>query len=166
MKSRVRRSHISFSTGSKSSSPSQNWSVTGKKLEVCMEERRSNYDITRDRVEGEFPRYDQESVIEKFHLAHDGDCIYIRFAAQDYRISRGTGRVERMEWSWKGAFPVDEAPMDHEPRRSLVLMKSGPLPASAHRASAGTGPAPGPAGTRCRRTAPPCSRQKSDRAGN
>ena len=61
-----------------------------------MEERRSNYDITRDRVEGEFPRYDQESVIEKFHLAHDGDCIYIRFAAQDYRISRRTGRVERM----------------------------------------------------------------------
>ena len=36
-----------------------------------------------------------------------------------------TGRVERMEWSWKCAFPVDEAPMDHEPRRSLVLMKSG-----------------------------------------
>ena len=61
-----------------------------------LEERRSNYDITRDRVEGEFPQYDQESVIEKFRLAHDGDYIYLRFAAQDYRISRGTGRVERM----------------------------------------------------------------------
>jgi len=36
-----------------------------------------------------------------------------------------TGRVERMEWSWKCAFPVDEAPMDYEPRRSLVLMKNG-----------------------------------------
>nr|WP_325230917.1 hypothetical protein [uncultured Oscillibacter sp.] len=36
-----------------------------------------------------------------------------------------TGRVERMEWSWKCAFPVDEAPLGYEPRRSLVLMKSG-----------------------------------------
>ena len=36
-----------------------------------------------------------------------------------------TGRVERMEWSWPCAFPADEEPMDYEPRRSLVLMKSG-----------------------------------------
>lgn len=61
-----------------------------------MENRRSNYDVTRDRVEGEFPRYDQEAVIEKFHLAHDKDSIYLRFTAQDYRIDRHTGRVERL----------------------------------------------------------------------
>lgn len=36
-----------------------------------------------------------------------------------------TGRVERLEWSWRCAFPADEAPMDYEPRRSLVLMKDG-----------------------------------------
>ena len=36
-----------------------------------------------------------------------------------------TGQVERLEWSWKCAFPADEPPMDYEPRRSLVLMKSG-----------------------------------------
>ena len=35
------------------------------------------------------------------------------------------GRMERLEWSWKCAFPADEPPMDYEPRRSLVLMKSG-----------------------------------------
>ena len=61
-----------------------------------MENRKSNYDITRDRVEGEFPRYDQETVIAKFHLAHDGEYICLRFAARDYRISRKTGRIERM----------------------------------------------------------------------
>lgn len=61
-----------------------------------MESRRSNYDITRDRVEGEFPRYDQEAVIEKFNLAHDEDYIYLRFTARDYRIDRRTGRVERL----------------------------------------------------------------------
>ena len=36
-----------------------------------------------------------------------------------------TGRVDRMEWSWKCAFPADEPPMDCEPRRSLVLLKGG-----------------------------------------
>lgn len=61
-----------------------------------MESRRSNYDITRDRVEGEFPRCDQEAVIEKFNLAHDEDYIYLRFTARDYRIDRRTGRVERL----------------------------------------------------------------------
>ncbi|MCI8329782.1 MAG: hypothetical protein HFG02_09340 [Oscillibacter sp.] len=36
-----------------------------------------------------------------------------------------TGRVERLEWSWKCVFPVSEVPMGHESRRSLVLLKSG-----------------------------------------
>ena len=36
-----------------------------------------------------------------------------------------TGRIERLEWSWRCDFPADEPPMDYEPRRSLVLMKSG-----------------------------------------
>lgn len=36
-----------------------------------------------------------------------------------------TGRVDRLEWSWKCAFPADEPPMDYEPRRSLVLLKDG-----------------------------------------
>lgn len=61
-----------------------------------MENRKSNYDITRDRVEREFPSYDQEAIIEKFHLAHDTDFLYVRFLSQDYRISRRTGRVERL----------------------------------------------------------------------
>ena len=61
-----------------------------------MSEHKSNYDVTRDRVESEFLKYDQESMIEKFHLAHDTNFIYIRFLSQDYRINRRTGRVERL----------------------------------------------------------------------
>lgn len=61
-----------------------------------MEKRRSNYEITRDRVEGEFPACDQEAVIKKFGLAHDPAFLYIRFLSQDYRINRRTGRVERL----------------------------------------------------------------------
>ena len=44
---------------------------------------------------------------------------------EEYLEFFAAGRVERLEWSWKCAFPVDEPPMDYEPRRSLVLMKSG-----------------------------------------
>jgi len=61
-----------------------------------MSERKSNYDITRDRVEGEFLKYSQESMIQKFRLVNDPDFLYIRFVAQDYRIDRKTGRVERL----------------------------------------------------------------------
>ena len=61
-----------------------------------MSERKSNYDVTRDRVESEFLKYDQESMIEKFHLVHDPNFLYIRFLSQDYRVNRKTGRVERL----------------------------------------------------------------------
>ena len=61
-----------------------------------MSERKGNYEITRDRVEGEFLKFDQEAMIAKFHLAHDRDFLYARFLGRDYRVGRETGRVERM----------------------------------------------------------------------
>ena len=61
-----------------------------------MEKRKSNYDITRDRVEGAFAGYDQEAMIRKFRLDSDAGFLYIRFAAREYRINRKTGRVERL----------------------------------------------------------------------
>lgn len=60
-------------------------------------ERRSNYDLTRDRVEGEFLKYDQEAMIKKFHLPYDGEYLYLRFLACGYQIDRETGRVERLD---------------------------------------------------------------------
>lgn len=63
---------------------------------MSTQERRSNYDIARDRAEETFSRYDQEAMIEKFHLAHDRDYLYIRFVGSDYRIDRVSGRVERL----------------------------------------------------------------------
>ena len=44
---------------------------------------------------------------------------------EEYLEFFAAGRAERLEWSWRCAFPVDEPPLDYEPRRSLVLMKSG-----------------------------------------
>lgn len=59
-------------------------------------ERKTNYDVTRDRVEREFLKYDQDTMIKKFHLVHDVDYLYLRFVACDYRVDRKTGRVERL----------------------------------------------------------------------
>ena len=63
---------------------------------MSTQRRKSNYEITRDRVEGEFSKYSQETMIRKFHLAHDPQYLYIRFVASDYRVDRATGRVERL----------------------------------------------------------------------
>lgn len=60
-------------------------------------ERRSNYDVTRDRVEGEFLKFSQGPMIEKFRLASDENFLYLRFLACLYRIGRKTGRVERLD---------------------------------------------------------------------
>ena len=60
-------------------------------------ERKSNYDVTRDRVEGEFLKYDQDNMIEKFHLVFDENFLYLRFLACDYRVNRKTGRLERLD---------------------------------------------------------------------
>ena len=69
-----------------------------------MENRKSNYDVTRDRVEKEFLKYNQDSMIEKFHLEHDDGFLYIRFLARDYRIGRTTGRVERLAGAVHAGF--------------------------------------------------------------
>ena len=53
----------------------------------------SNYDKARDATAAAFLRYDQETMIRKFGLAHDEDALYIAFVARDYRVDRQTGTV-------------------------------------------------------------------------
>ena len=62
-----------------------------------MDKRKSNYELTRDRVEGDFVKYDQHGMIEKFRLEHDEAYIFLRFLSCAYRVDRKTGRVERMD---------------------------------------------------------------------
>ena len=56
-------------------------------------ERRSNYDITRDRLERDFLQYDQEAMLRRVPLRHDADYLYLTFLRREYRIDRKTGRV-------------------------------------------------------------------------
>ena len=59
-------------------------------------ERISNYEITKHRVQGDFLKYNQEKMIQKFGLKHDEDYLYICFIGRLYRIHRRTGLLE---WS-------------------------------------------------------------------
>ena len=65
-------------------------------------ERRSNYDITRDRLERDFLQYDQAAMLRRVPLLHDADYLYLTFLRREYRIDRKTGRVE---WSDDGFRP-------------------------------------------------------------
>ncbi|MDO5134889.1 MAG: DUF3786 domain-containing protein [Eubacteriales bacterium] len=56
----------------------------------------SNYEITRNKMRGEFLKYEQAPFIKKFSLKCDDDYIYIDFVGRPYRIHRHTGVVE---WS-------------------------------------------------------------------
>ena len=57
-------------------------------------ERESNYDLMARRVRKTFLTYDQQRMIEKFHLEFDGTWLYLPFCGRDYRIHRQTGAVE------------------------------------------------------------------------
>lgn len=61
-----------------------------------MEERISNYEITKRRVQKDFLKYDQEKMMQKFSLKADENYLYITFIGHSYRICRKSGYLE---WS-------------------------------------------------------------------
>lgn len=66
----------------------------------------SNYEIMRDLMRGEFKKYDQQKMIDKFNLACNEDYLYIDFVSRPNRIDRRTGVVE---WSEDSFLTVHEA---------------------------------------------------------
>ena len=46
---------------------------------MSSENRISNYEITKHRVQGDFLKYDQETMIRKFSLQSDEQYLYINF---------------------------------------------------------------------------------------
>ncbi len=69
--------------------------------------KKSNYDIAKENMQVEFLKYDQEKILEKFHLQHDDDFLYIRFVQSLYRIGRKTGLVEHSPDGFATVFPAD-----------------------------------------------------------
>ncbi|MGI6069409.1 MAG: DUF3786 domain-containing protein [Blautia sp.] len=56
----------------------------------------SNYEIMRNQMRGEFSKYDQKKMIQKYSLKSDEEYLYIDFVLRHYRINRRNGVVE---WS-------------------------------------------------------------------
>lgn len=67
----------------------------------------SNYEIMRNQMRGEFVKYNQEKMIQKFHLTADENYMYIDFVCRSYRIDRKTGIVEWSKDAFKSAVEAD-----------------------------------------------------------
>ena len=57
---------------------------------------KSNYEIMRDKMQLKFLEYNQQHMIQSFHMKYDEQYLYIKFVGRDHRINRLNGRVE---WS-------------------------------------------------------------------
>ena len=55
-----------------------------------------NYEISRNRAQSYFLRYDQTEIIKRWNLRYDENYIYVRFLNRSYRICRKTGSVVRI----------------------------------------------------------------------
>lgn len=67
----------------------------------------SNYEIMRNQMRGEFVKYNQERMINKFSLRYDEGYIYIVFLLREYRIDRKTGVVEWSEDRFSTSIEAD-----------------------------------------------------------
>ena len=62
----------------------------------------SNYDKMKNQARQLFLNYDQNEMIEKFHLEHTDQVIWIRFLGELYEIDRKSGVITRSKMSRPG----------------------------------------------------------------
>lgn len=60
-------------------------------------ERPDNYRLQAEQAKGYFLRYDQQLLIGKLKLPHDGSYLYAEMLCKLYRIHRATGELQRLE---------------------------------------------------------------------
>lgn len=67
-----------------------------------------NYKIQFQNAQKFFLRYDQEKLIEKFHLKYDADYLYMTMFGSPYRLCRRTGSLEKLQTHWVDANTFGE----------------------------------------------------------
>jgi hypothetical protein len=55
-----------------------------------------NYEIARDRAQAYFLNFDQKSIIRRWDLQYDSEYLYVTFVGRPYKVSRNSGRIDRM----------------------------------------------------------------------
>ena len=72
-------------------------------------ERTNNYLIHAQQAKDRFTTYDQEALIAKLHLHHDGDYLYTTMLSEHYRIHRKTGNIcRKTDTGWVEANSYEE----------------------------------------------------------
>ena len=56
-------------------------------------EKRDNYQIQMQQAKRHFLTYDQDMLIEKFHLKADMEYLFVNFLCKPYRINRQNGDI-------------------------------------------------------------------------
>ena len=67
-----------------------------------------NYALQMANAQRFFLTYDQENLIQKFHLKADADFLYITMFSMPYRLNRHTGSLERRKETWEDANTFGE----------------------------------------------------------
>ena len=80
-----------------------------------------NYEKAKENIRPEFLKYDQEAMIRRFQLAHDGFFLYLDFCGKTFRINRTSGMVEKPAGSLH-SFQDGAAPADFTEALSLYDM--------------------------------------------
>lgn len=72
-------------------------------------ERTDNYALQAQSAKRRFLTYDQQKLIAKFALAHDGSYLYVTMLGSSYRLCRKTGDLERQALGcWQDANSFHE----------------------------------------------------------
>lgn len=70
--------------------------------------RINNYALQAAQAKGRFLTYDQQSLIEKFHLEYDDTYLYTRLLGRTYRIHQATGDMEYEDNDWHSGNSYNE----------------------------------------------------------
>ena len=62
----------------------------------------NNYELSRDRAQDYFLSFDQQQILDTWHLRSDAHWLYLDFLNRPYRICRSTGSIFRC-WSGEQA---------------------------------------------------------------
>ena len=57
--------------------------------------KKDNYEISRERAQAYFLKFDQEQILHTWDLSCDEGYIFVRFLGKDYAINRKTGEILR-----------------------------------------------------------------------
>jgi len=70
--------------------------------------RVNNYAVQAQQAKDRFLTYDQQALIEKFHLIYDDTYLYTHLLGRPYRIHRATGDMEYEDKGWQDGNSFNE----------------------------------------------------------